>query len=626
MSYQINKTNGTLLVNLVDGQIDKNSTNLVLVGKNYTGFGEFINENFIKLLENFANTAAPSNPLEGQFWWDATEKKVKVYNGLSWKSLGIPYANSSQINKFEGDVWFDSLSKQLFAYDGSKIILIGPIYTEIQGKSGFEVVTVSDSQGPNTLLKLYVGAALVAVISNKTFTPVAIQRIQELVTAQNPTGIIYKGINVISSTFDFIGTANSSRGIIDTNGVFRTARDFVSSKTNSTTTGTLTIQNAGGLRIGPQSDVILGINQNRFDIINQTVNQNFSIKIKSILDGSTATDAIYINSATKRIGIFNNDPVYTLDVNGSQHVAGDLNVGGDLIVGGETIQVSVSNLNVAGKTIELFTAEGTAFGDDAQASGGGIVLKSTSVTSDKTFLWNVATTSWTANQNIDLSTTSLSYKINGVEKLTNTSLVNIDSAPDLRTIGKLNVLNVDDVTINTRTISGVDELIILAPTYLTLNAGISIDVTNNKRITGVGDPTNSQDATNKRYVDQKIETLTEVFTLDVTGLGTGGTLVTAVSNILSNLITPSVNNTNKIIKLLTVSYAGVQVSGVDIEAIKNISYTTVDSNGTQNATVVQDVSFEPTGATGIVSLSPTREYMIYKSNGSVWEHQSTTPF
>lgn len=620
MSYQINKTNGNLLVNLVDGQIDRNSTNLVLVGKNYTGFGEFINENFVKLLENFSNTAAPSNPLEGQVWWDATEKKLKVYNGLAWKSLGIPYANSAQINKFAGDIWFDSLTKQLFAYDGTKIILIGPNYSEIQGKSGLEAVTVADSQGPNTLLKWYIGAALVAVVSNKTFTPLAQQRIPELVSTANPTGVIYKGINVVSNTFDFVGTANSSRGIIDTNGVFRTAADFVSSKVNSSMNGTLTIRNTGGLRIGPQSNTILSINQNRFDITNQVVNQDFAIKVKN---NQSTVDAIYVNSTTNRVGIFNSDPVYTLDVAGSQQVTGDLVVGGDLLVNGETIQISVTTLDVEGKTVELFVSGGLPFGDDAEASGGGIVLRSTN--SDKTLLWDISNTAWTSNQNINLSSVGSSYKINGVDKLIGNSLVNVTSAPDLTSIGTLNSLNVDYISIDTRNIvSTSNELVLTAPTYLTLNAGVSVDVTNNKRITGVGDPIYEQDVANKRYVDR----LTEFFTLDVTGLGTGTALINAVSGILTTLIPPTSENENKVVRLLTSSYAAT-VSGivVDVEASKVIDNVFVDSNGTQNVRVVENVTFNPaTASSGTLALSVNRAYMVYKRVGLTWEHQSTTPF
>ena len=80
MSYQLNKTDGTLLLDLIDGQIDTTSTNLTLVGRNYSGYGEYFNENFIKLLENFNSTAAPSNPLTGQIWWNSTDQRLQVYS------------------------------------------------------------------------------------------------------------------------------------------------------------------------------------------------------------------------------------------------------------------------------------------------------------------------------------------------------------------------------------------------------------------------------------------------------------------------------------------------------------------------------------------------------------------
>ena len=77
MSYKLNKTDGTLLVDLIDGSIDTASTSLTLVGKNYSGFGEVLNENYIKLLESFANTAAPSNPLTGQMLVGYFRGKIK---------------------------------------------------------------------------------------------------------------------------------------------------------------------------------------------------------------------------------------------------------------------------------------------------------------------------------------------------------------------------------------------------------------------------------------------------------------------------------------------------------------------------------------------------------------------
>ena len=79
MAYQINKTDGTLLVQLVDGSIDTATTDITLIGRNYSGFGESINENFVKMLENFANTTAPPKAIEGQVWYDSGNKKLKFY-------------------------------------------------------------------------------------------------------------------------------------------------------------------------------------------------------------------------------------------------------------------------------------------------------------------------------------------------------------------------------------------------------------------------------------------------------------------------------------------------------------------------------------------------------------------
>jgi hypothetical protein len=57
MSYRLNRTDGELLVDLTDGILDTSTTDITLVGKNYKGFGEFINENFIKMLDNFGMTS-----------------------------------------------------------------------------------------------------------------------------------------------------------------------------------------------------------------------------------------------------------------------------------------------------------------------------------------------------------------------------------------------------------------------------------------------------------------------------------------------------------------------------------------------------------------------------------------
>jgi|TARA_B110000908_G_scaffold172167_1_gene238108 hypothetical protein len=621
MSYQLNKTDGTLLVSLIDGQIDTASTNLTLVGKNYTGYGEAFNENFIKLLENFSSTAAPSNPLSGQLWWDTSAARLKVFDGLIWKASGGPFVQNTLPTMVAGDLWIDNLNNQLYAFDGTDTVLIGPQYTVTQKKTGFETGSILDNQSRSrTIAYLYVGGTLSAVLSAIEFTPTYSQRITGLVTATNTTGIIYEGINIINATtFKWLGVASSSLALTDAAGVNRTAEQFLASNANDVTTGSLTIQNSGGLTIGLSQNNVQKVIGERFYIENQLLDHDMSLRVRSNQFNSLIVDAVYVDASTAKVGIFttNRLPAYTLDVEG------DIRATGNLIVEGTSTTIDTVTLRVEDKNIELGYQSDSTGGDDAGAEGGGVTLLSTDT--DKTIQWLGATDAWTFNKNIDLSDTTTSIKIGGQVKLTNTSLSNILYADELTRLGTLTALQVDSIGIDGNTISNsVSNINITATGGMVVSPGGNIAITGNHKITGVKDPTDVQDVATKIYADTEIANETIVMGFDITGLGTGSALQAAVSGYLNDLYPAAAINNNKQAKLHCTSYANATASGIDVNSAKTISYIAVDSNGTQNESVVQDIVFA--GASGNVSLTATRSLMRFQSNGTAWEWQATTAY
>ena len=635
MSYQLNKTDGTLLLDLIDGQIDTASTNLTLVGRNYTGYGEAFNENFIKLLENFSNTAAPSNPLTGQLWWDNSDQRLKVYNGTVWKSSGGPIVQNTRPQMVAGDQWIDNLNNQVYAFDGTDLMLMGPQYTESQGKSGFEIGSILDQQSRlRTVTNLYNGGILTAVISAIEFTPIYAQRVLGLVTAANPNGIIRVGYNIIdTANFKYRGTADSANALVTAGGVVRTADSFLPSTASGITTGTLTIQNSGGLTIGLSQNNVQKVVGPRFYIENQLTDHDLSLRVKSSSFGAISVDAIYVDASAGRVGIFttNRLPAYTLDVEG------DLRVTGDLVVEGSRVALDVQTLRVEDKIIEIGVMNDSTELTDAQADESGISVNS--LNGSKDIIWKNATNAFTSNVNFDLLNTSSTFKIGGADKLTNDTLVNVTKAPDLDQIGTLTVLQVDEINVNGKTITSTNDMAFVSTAGIAITGGGDINVTDTQKITGVGKAISAREAVRlgvtestagtvatKEYTDQEIATDPVVFSMDITGMGTDSTLQNALATFLNDLYPAATLNTNKIARIHTTSYTGATVEGVDVESAKNNSYIAVDSNGTQNESVVQDVSFAAEGASGLVVLTPARALMIYTSNGTGWSYQSTTAY
>ena len=636
MSYQLNKTDGTLLLDLIDGQIDTASTNLTLVGRNYTGYGEYFNENFIKLLENFSNTAAPSNPLTGQLWWNSSDQRLQVYDGSVWKSSGGPIVQNTRPQMVAGDLWIDNLNNQVYAFDGTDLMLMGPQYSETQGKSGFEIGSILDSQSRSrTVTNLYVGGTLTAVISSIEFTPIYAQRVIGLVTAANPDGIIYIGMNIIdTANFKYRGIADSANALVTAGGVVRGADSFLPSTASGITTGTLTIQNSGGLTIGLSQNTVQKVVGPRFYIENQLTDHDLSLRVKSSSFGAISVDAIYVDASTAKVGIFttNRLPAYTLDVEG------DIRCTGNLIVEGDQTSIDVATLRVEDKNIEIAkTAAGVTL-TGTNANNAGLILDTSDVGS-KTWTWITAQDAWTSNVNIDISSTSMTYQIGGINKLTNDSLVNVTKALDLDQVGTLTVLQVDEININGKVISSTNDMAFTSTAGIAITGGGDINITDTQKITGVGKAISAKKAVElgvtessagtvatKEYADEEIATSDLAFSMDITGMGTSTALQNALAIYLNDMYPAAALNTNKVARIHTTSYAGATVQGVDVESAKNVSYIAVDSNGTQNESVVQDIVFDAGGASGTVILSPARTLMTYKSNGTAWSYQSVTAY
>lgn len=149
MAYVINKFNGTELIVLEDGTIDT-STSVNLVGRNYVGYGEVQNENFLFLLENFANDAPPSRPLAGQIWFNTDDNSANVYDGVSWTPIGTAKVSSTEPdNKNVGSLWLRTTDNTLQVWLGSDWAFIGPESLPGFGSTRARSATLKDTEGTN---------------------------------------------------------------------------------------------------------------------------------------------------------------------------------------------------------------------------------------------------------------------------------------------------------------------------------------------------------------------------------------------------------------------------------------------------------------------------------------------
>lgn len=301
---------------VVEDQTINQETSLSIPGKNTPSYGTVIAENFLHLLENFASSSPPTNPVEGQLWYDSTDgvDQLKVYDGTTWvSSSGLKKATSEPevSNSTAGDLWVDTNSSQLYLFTGSNWTLIGPTFSDglLTGAVPQQVTGIDDIN--YTILKIEVQAVPVAIISDDSFTPKS--TIPGFTT-------IKPGINISSNNnLKFIGTSEKAESLVVGNETIA-ASNFLRSDATSTTNFPIRVKNNTGIQYGNGGQLSIGVEGEAGVITHNSAGSNLDIRVN---DNGTTKTVIRVDSNTN-VGINNEAPDEALDVTGNAKFSGSL--------------------------------------------------------------------------------------------------------------------------------------------------------------------------------------------------------------------------------------------------------------------------------------------------------------
>ncbi len=610
MAYQINKTDGTIVATVADGQVDTLSTDITLIGKNYSGFGEALNENLIRVLENFASTSAPLHPLKGQVWFDNAENKLKVYNGTTFIPVSSATISSTQPDTLSiGDLWFDDVGAQLYFFDGVVPLLIGPAYSTIQGKSGLEVDTILDNLNQTRVITyLFNNGILLGIFAKDSFTP--------KIAILGFSGDIQPGFNAGTlANLKFRVTCTNSEQLGAVPAVTYARRD-----TSNTLSGQLSINADAGIVIGTGNQLNLEVSSGNALVSNFASDKNLSLTVRKGIDQETA---VIINSSTREVSIY---PGFS---NSTVNLGGSLVVTGDLTVEGTTTTINTANVTIEDKTLTLANV---ASPSETTATGAGIIIRSTGLDSsayDKEIVYRSTsegpppTGVFDVSEDLNLAT-GKQLQIGGVKVIDGNSLGSaITSIPGVTTFGTQNVVNigpgippVTQMRLENHRISTVSTNFDIE---LEPDGTGNVALIGSPRITGMQDPVGQQDASTKEYVDNTIELRPLIFSMD---LSDGKSNSYIISNILNNLA-PVAEYRNG-------TYARILCTLINPSSTSLAINTLPPSVGTNpfltdlagsSSLAITSISF-PTATIAAPSISTTRIIKTFQVVANVWTWQS----
>ena len=364
MAYTINKTDGTVVTTITDGTVD-NTTSVQLFGKSFSGFGEGLNENLVKLLENSASTSAPSAPLKGEIWFDTSTNQLKVYDGSAFKPSGGAKSQSAEpTSASAGDIWHDSDDDQFYVYTGSAFQLVGPVYTSGQTLSGWKIETLGSSGGNKVVSSMYAGNTRVCILSKETFTPSVTQTgfasIKAGLTLNSTLGAVFEGSSTQAANIDVSSTTNTSSTII-------AGGNFLRADAADTTTGQLTIDTNDGVRIGDSQELTISVASNNVTVAQTSQDKNLSFTIND--GGVTKT------------------PLAFTGTSGDITLTGNTTITGNLTITGSYDKSSVDVSTYTDAFIEVNS------GNNTNVDGGLIVERNNS---EARLFWDTSESYWTA--------------------------------------------------------------------------------------------------------------------------------------------------------------------------------------------------------------------------------------
>jgi hypothetical protein len=600
MAYQINKTDGTIVATVADGQIDDRSLDITLIGKNYSGFGEIFNENLVKILENFAESTKPDHPLRGQIWFDSSQSKLKVYNGISFVPVSSATISSTQPSTLAiGDLWYDDVGEQLFFFDGASAILLAPSYSSSQSLSGLRVDTILDTLNQTRVItSLYNNGILLGIFAKDSFTP--------KIAIIGYTGGIAPGFNVGTlANFKIRATCTNSDSLGGAS-----ATTYVRTDTANAINGQLQITVDSGLIFGSANQGSLFVTDGNVNLANSSSNKNITLSVNR---ADTQENAIVINSNARTIGLY---PTIT---SSTINLGGDLVVNGNLTVEGTTTTLNTSIFTVEDKNIIIANV---ASPTNSTADGAGITIKGTT---DKIIAYSNASNWLDISETLNLASGKAVY-IGGTKVIDGNSLGSaITSIPGVSSFGTQNVVNVGpgapavtQLRLENHRISTVSTNFDIE---LEPDGTGNVSLIGSPRITGMADPAAAQDAATKEYTDNRVESRPLIFSIDLSD-GKSNTYI--IASILNNLAPVGEYRAGTYARILC-SLISNNAQSLEINSLPPAFSTAafLTTLGGASSLAITNISF-PTATISAASVSVTRIIKLFQIVGGVWAWQSDT--